>query len=212
MIAKLHAYGFTNESCKYVLHYLSNRKQAVKIGNKTSNWSPLITGVPQGSLTGPQLFNIFINDFILLLSNTCTVYNYADDNTLSFSHADPVVIKAKLEEASSIAIKWFHDNYMKANPSKFQAICFSKSNLSMDIKIAQNTIKTEHNVKLLGVELDNKLSFIPHVTQICKKAARQVNAMCRISKNLDYDSKMKIYESFILSNFIYCSVVYNNFK
>ena len=210
MIAKLHAYGFSIESCKYVLHYLSNRKQAVKIGSTKSNWQELKTGVPQGSLTGPLLFNIFINDFILQLRNTCSVYNYADDNTLAYSHSDPEVIKFKLEEASNIAIKWFNDNFMKANPSKFQAICFGKNDLSLKFTIANNIIKTEQIVKLLGVELDNKLSFNQHVSLICKKAARQLNAMYRISKNLDYDSRMKIYESFIMSNFIYCSAAYNN--
>ena len=212
LIAKLHAYGFSPDSCKYVLHYLSHRKQAVKIGSTTSTWQFLKTGVPQGSLTGPLLFNIFINDFILQLQSMCKVYNYADDNTLSFSHSNPNIIKSKLEEASNKAIKWFHDNYMKANPSKFQAICFSKDNVSLDIIIADNTIKTERVVKLLGVELDDRLSFTQHVTSICKKAARQVNAMRRISKNLDYDSKMKIYESFVMSNFIYCSAAYNNFN
>jgi hypothetical protein len=212
LIAKLHAYGFSAESCKYVLHYLTDRKQAVKIGSTRSNWKPLMTGVPQGSLTGPLLFNLFINDFILQLESVCKVYNYADDNTLSYSHSDPDIIKLRLEEATNIAIKWFDENYMKANPSKFQAICFSKNDLSLNITIANNAIKTEPTVKLLGVELDNKLSFTHHVSSICKKAARQVNAMYRISKDLDYDSKMKIYESFIMSNFIYCSVAYNNFN
>jgi len=96
---------------------------------------------------------------LLLLSNTCTVYNYADDNTLSYSHTDPDIIKLRLEEASNIAIKWFDENYMKANPSKFQAICFSKNDLSLNLTIANNAIKTEPTVKLLGVELDNKLSL-----------------------------------------------------
>ena len=212
LIAKLHAYGFSNESCEYILQYLSQRKQAIKIGNTIGNWQTLKTGVPQGSLTGPLLFNIFINDFMLQLEDICKVYNYADDNTLSFSHTDLNVIKAQLEHASEIAITWFSKNYMKANPSKFQAICFSKDDNSFDLDICDFSIKTEKCVKLLGIELDNKLSFTQHVTNVCKKAARQVNALYRISKNLNYDTKMKIYDSFIMSNFIYCSAAYNNFN
>jgi len=210
LIAKLHAYGFSLKSCKFVHNYLSDRKQTVKIGNIKSSWQSLKTGVPQGSVTGPLLFNIFINDFILKLQNTCNVYNYADDNTLSYAHSDPIVIKQMLEQASNDALIWFGNNFMKANPSKFQSIWFSKDDLSLNFEVADSTIKSEKVVKLLGIQLDSKLSFTQHVTTICKKAARQINALSRISKNLNYYNKLKIYESFIMSNFIYCSVVYNN--
>ena len=124
LIAKLHAYGFTMQSCDYLRSYLTNRNQLVKIGKIKSDWLTLKTGVPQGSVTGPLLFNIFINDFIFLLQNECDVFNYADDNTLSFSHHNPSQIKLTLENASRTALCWFKNNYMKANTSKFQAICF----------------------------------------------------------------------------------------
>ena len=81
-----------------------NRKQIVKLDNIKSEWLNLKTGVPQGSLLGPLLFNIFINDFMFELSSSCSVYNYADDNTLCYAHRDPMVIKDKLEVASTRAI------------------------------------------------------------------------------------------------------------
>ena len=212
LVAKLHAYGLSLNSCAYIYNYLRERKQLVKLGNVRSDWLSLKTGVPQGSLTGPLLFNIFMNDFILNLRNVCDVYNYADDNTLSFSHHDTMVIKSTLESASSIALKWFKENYMKANASKFQAICFSKHDIKLDINIDGNAVKTEDTVKLLGVQLDSKLKFNEHVQSVCKKAAKQINALQRLSKFLDYSCKLKIYESFVVSNFIYCSVVYNTFN
>ena len=121
LIAKLSAYGVSKEACTYILSYLRNRKQAVKLGTVRSEWLDLKTGVPQGSLLGPLLFNIFINDFLLKLQKTCEVYNYADDNTLSYSHADLSLVKEKLEKASEQAVTWFKSNYMKANPPKSQA-------------------------------------------------------------------------------------------
>ena len=83
-----------------MLSYLSSRIQRVKLGNSRSEWLCIKKGVPQGSLTGPLLFNNFINDLLLYLEKHCTVYNYADDNSLSGSHNDPMVLKSSLENAS----------------------------------------------------------------------------------------------------------------
>ena len=211
LIAKLHAYGISSKACELILHYLKNRKQTVKIGNLRSEWLNLKTGVPQGSIFGPLLFNIFINDFLFDLKNSCQVYNYADDNTLSFQHKDISIIKQTLEDASEKAIQWFSNNFMKANPSKFQAICICKDNKTIDFSIDDNIIKSEPNVKLLGINIDAKLNFKNHVSTISKKAGKQINALLRISKQLNYESKLRIFEAFIASNFVYCRNAYDTF-
>lgn len=209
LIAKLHAYGVDNTSCRLIKNYLSGRRQRVKVGNTYGEWQFVERGVPQGSLVGPLLFNIFVNDFLFTLENQCDVYNYADDNTLSKCHSDPLFVKTSLEDSARTAISWFSDNYMKANPGKFQAMVLSRKNVNISFNINNVTIVPTKCVKLLGIYFDDKLSFSEHVQHLCKKAGKQVNALSRLSNILSQESKKVIFNTFISSTFNYCPLVYH---
>ena len=103
-----------------------------------------------------------------------TLYNYADDNTLSHSDPDPQKVVSALVNDSSTLIDWFSFNRMKANPSKFQAIAVGKKSKEKikEIKIESANIQCEDEVKLLGITLVYKLGFNKHITNICKKASK----------------------------------------
>ena len=122
LICKWHVYGASRKSCSLMLSYLKDRLQRVKISAAKSNWAKMTKGVPQGSVLSPMLFNIFINDLLFVLGDTCPLYNYADDNTLGFYHTDIDILKSQLEDGSKITLDWFDENHMKANISKFQSI------------------------------------------------------------------------------------------
>ena len=210
LIAKLHAYGLDISACDLMSSYLTDRQQRVKIGNCKSEWLPVTKGVPQGSILGPVLFNIFMNDLFLFIER-CSLYNYADDNSLSARSACLSEVISSIQHDGNISTKWFTDNGMAANPDKFQCILLSRNKLDVqDITLKGDAvIKSENHVKVLGVTIDNKLDFSEHTALMCRKAARQLNALSRISRFLNVSSRRIIYQSFIASNFTYCPVVWH---
>ena len=133
LIAKLGAYGIGKKSLKFIQSYLNNRKHRVKIGSHFSTWATSNVGVPQGSIWGPTFFNVFINDLILMIV-LCDICNFADDNSLYAIDKELRNVIKKLLHDLDIALEWFKNNEMVANPEKFQVI-FPNSNLNLGIHI-----------------------------------------------------------------------------
>lgn len=208
LIAKLSSYGVSTNTCNYVKSYLTDRMQRVKIDNVRSKWLTIKRGVPQGSLTGPLLFNIFLNDLLLNMGE-CSIYNYADDNTLSYHHSNVNHVKNVLEHAATAAIDWFSINFMEANASKFQSMIMSRSECNLDLKVNGISIPTTNYVQLLGIDIDNSLNFNTHVSKLCRKAAKRLNCMGRLSKILSQECLIKIFDAFIRSSFSYCTVIWH---
>ena len=154
-------------------------------------------GVPQGSVLGPMLFKIFVNDLIYVISNVCSLYNYADDNTLGFCHTDINILKTKLEEGSKIALIWFDENHMKANISKFQSINLRPKGVIDDIRfyVSGYTLQPVSCVNLLGVKIDDRLSFDNDVSSICNRVAQRTSALRRIVKYLTIENRTCIYNA-----------------
>ena len=109
------------KSVELLRNYLTGRKQQIKLQGDLSSWADIQKGVPQGSILGPLLFNIFINDIFYFIEYG-TLYNYADDNTLSYVNDNYEKLIDILEKESSVLIDWFKFNCMQANPDKFKAI------------------------------------------------------------------------------------------
>jgi hypothetical protein len=209
LIAKLHAYGLSITSCELMSSYLKDRRQRVKIGCHRSEWKYLSKGVPQGSILGPLLFNIFMNDLFLYMKKS-KLFNYADDNALMYSGIDMDTVIYHLKSECVITINWFTENGMQANPSKFQFMVPSLSGGNFEITLNDSvTLKSENEVKALGVVIDSKLSFQQHTRKCCRKAGLQLNALARISRYIDVKAKSVLVSSFIMSNFNYCSIVWH---
>ena len=118
LIAKLYAYGLSEETTSFFYSYLKRRGQRVRIDDILNSLQVLISGVTQGAILGPTLFNIFLDDLLEVLKNS-DIYNFEDDNTISVASKNRDTLLETLKNKSESAVNWFKSNNMIVNPDKF---------------------------------------------------------------------------------------------
>ena len=138
LLEKLSAYGVSPESLELLTNYVKNRTQCVRLGNTRSTTGKLTSGVPQGSVLGPHLFNIFINDLFYNI-NKAKISAYADDKQLYFSNANAKIVQKTLNSELAVVSSWITDNGLLLSPEKFDSLIFrrtiSKHNQTEEEKI-----------------------------------------------------------------------------
>ena len=165
LIAKLNTYGFDNKAVRFVYDYLTYRKQRTKISDTYSSWQEILSGVPQGSVLGLLLFNI---DDLFFIIKDCDIANYADDNTPHLSEKNVEEVLNDLENVSSNLFQWFTENELKGNASKCQLLINFGKNVHVNVDTLQ--IKNSDCERLLGIDIDYKLSFENHINQTGSKS------------------------------------------
>ena len=188
LIAKLHAYGFSKNSLLLLFSYLSDRWQRTKVNLNFSNWIELLQGVPQGSVLGPLLFNIYLNDLFYILKDA-NICNFADDTTPFVCDLSLKTVMETLESHSEIAITWFECNYMKLNTDKCHLLVSGHKFEEMWMKVGTDYIWENKEVNLLGVTIDNDLKFEKHISNLCLKAGRKLSALSRMSRFLSFKNE-----------------------
>ena len=206
LIAKLAAYGVDLRSCRFIKSYLSNRFQRTKIDSFFSQWTLVLLGVPQGSILGPLLFNVFINDLLLILKNIC---NFADDNTIYVCGNSLHDILTRLKADVLKSCEWFSTNMLVVNTEKFQMMFLGCPSENVKLNLDGTTaLLASDSVKLLGITLDKRLSFENHVSSLCKKATTNVICLNRIRSFINYSQAKSLFESYIVSSFSYAPIVW----
>ena len=202
LIVKLDAYGFDKKSLKLVYSYLSNRKQRVKINDTYSSLGEILFGVPQGSILGSLLFNIFICDMFYFLEDY-GIANHADDSTPYSAKSNHKLVIDELEKSSSILFKWLQTNYMKVNTDKSHLLLSGNTKLISNID--NNLIESEKVQELLGITIDSNLSFEEHINNL---TSQKLNALARISGYMDIQKRRTLMKSFITSQLGYCPLIW----
>ena len=165
-------------------------------------------GVPQGSILGPQLFLLYIND--LCISIDCQLSLYADDSALFFAHSNPSVIANRLSVELSSCRKWLIDNRLSLHVGKTECVLFgSKSSLrrvgEFQVVCEGRAVRRVDHVKYLGVLLDASLSGVNHVNHVLKTCVGRLAFLYRNSKLLDFHSRKTLCTSLIQPHLDYCS-------
>ena len=181
--SKLSHYGINGFANKWLSSYLTNRSQSVTLNGFTSEEKKISCGVPQGSILGPLLFTIYINDMHKAF-NECLVHHFADDTNLLFTDSDPLKLQRIVNKALRKLVEWLRANRLSLNVDKTEFIIFrpprrplpNRITLTLDgKKIFEST-----NIKYLGLLMDSRLSWKFHINELSKKLSRAIGLLYKI--------------------------------
>ena len=214
LLAKLENYGVKHTNLKWFRSYLSSRKQVICYeGNKT-DYENIICGVPQGSILGPLLFLIYIND----LHTSSKVLNsilFADDTNLFYSHQNINTLFETVNKELLHLNEWFKANKLSLNTVKTKYTFFHKHSVADNIPlklpnlyINKTHIKRERKMKFLGVILDETLTWKSHIDLIQSKVAKSLGILYKAKFLLNQKCLKNIYFSFIHSYLNYANIAW----
>ena len=212
LLRKLTMYGLSNEAVEWFASYLRGRMQYTKVNGKLSGKREIRCGVPQGSILGPMLFLVYVNDLSRYLGE-CKTSLYADDTTVyCSSHSYVDIVLALRIEASNI-IQWLRANKLTLNVSKTKFMVFGtrqklKNVADIPLHADGEVIERVQHFKYLGVILDETLSFEEHIDTLYRKTCSKMGAIKKARTCINQDTALMLYKSLVLPHLDYLDIVY----
>ena len=211
LLSKLEHYGIRGCAFEWFRSYLSDRKKYVSVNGSNSNLLSITCGVPQGSVLGPLLFLIYIND-LPNASKKLTFYLFADDTNIYYEAKDLSNLTKVVNKELRLVKKWLDANKLSLNIDKTNYIIFHSSSVNVppgsNIKIGKKHIKRVKFVKFLGLLLDEHLRWKYHLSELSKKLARTCGMFFKIRNLLPLDVLICLYNALLLSFLQYGLIVW----
>ena len=213
LISKLEHYGIRGLPLEWIQNYLSNRFQYVEYNGFCSLSNKIKCGVPQGSILGPLLFLLYIND-IYNATEMGEFILFADDTNLFYSHDNVSSLMSLINSELSMLSEWFQANKLSVNISKTNYIIFKprqkKQIFDFNLKINDKEINRVNEVCFLGVILDENLSWKAHISHIAHKVSKSIGIIYRSSFYLFKSALRMLYYALVYPYLQYCVTVWGS--
>ena len=197
--------------------YLQDRTQCLFLNRNYSTKGVVKCGVPQGSVLGPLLFSLFINDLPLHTLNTKVVCDlFADDNSIHSRGTNVESVQRSLQEGLNDVSKWCDQNRMVVHPGKTKSIILASRQkhqlkpLILHLILGTNIIEQVREHSVLGITIDKELKWQPHIDNICKQVARNLFLLVQLRKYVDIDCRKLFFNAHLMAHINYASTVWSN--
>ena len=216
LLEKLKIYLNNSDTVHFFGSFLEKRSQKVHVHGAYSSKKVVKCGVPQGSVLGPILFSMYVNDLPLTFSNSSVeCHMLADDTTIHTQNSSIYTIQHTLVDTLREISSWCTENLMVLNPSKSKSMLMTTrqkhqlSPLTLNLSIDNKSIDQVDSHKLLGVVLDHQLCWKPHIDSLCKKLSKNLYLFSRLQQLITQEARLLFFHAHIKSHFDYASIIWD---
>lgn len=217
LLKKLSLYLQNRDTLALLYSFLHDRKQYVHVGGSSSKQGNITCGVPQGSILGPLLFCLFINDLPIHIKNQNTLCElFADDSSIHTHSSNLSTVQLTLQHACDDVMQWCESNEMVLHPEKTQCMVITsrqkhqRQPLILDIKLSSNSLRQVHTHKVLGVCVDQELKWQNHIESVSKTISRNLFLLSKLKHFVNTDARKLFFLAHCLSHINYASTVWCN--
>lgn len=209
LIVKLRKYGIIDNANKWLVSYLTDRYQQTKIGDIISSKKVVKLGVPQGTVLGPLLFILYVNNIVSCLDQNTIINLFADDTAITVYGDGIEEVLVKMQVELKKLEKWLLSNSLIVNTQKTKVMLFNKSDVQNinNLQLFGEDLQYVNECKYLGLIIDNELKFNKHASYVIDKVNKKINYFRRISNNLSMYSRVTVYKTIIAPHFEYCPTI-----